>query len=902
MFKETIMAKQYVFFFGDSKADGNASQKNLLGGKGANLAEMVNLGIPVPPGFTISTEVCTHFYDNEQSYPESLAAEIDTNISKLEKTSGKKFGDAKDPLLVSVRSGAPISMPGMMDTVLNLGLCDATLPGIIEKTSNERFAYDSYRRFIQMFGNVVMGIDGEHFEKILEQVKEKVGVKIDTELSAKDLQEVVALYKEEFKKQTGEELPQDPRKQLQKAIDAVFLSWNNQRAITYRKLHDISSSLGTAVNVQSMVFGNMGDDCGTGVAFTRNPSNGEKKFFGEFLMNAQGEDVVAGIRTPLSIEKMGEILPNAYKELLNIAERLENHYKDMQDLEFTIEQKKLYLLQTRNGKRTSFASVRIAVELVEEKLIDEKTAIERVDPSSLSALLANIFDSAEKKKVADKVMTKGLAAGPGAASGKISLTAEKAVETAKSGEPTILVRVETSPEDIAGMHHAKGILTSRGGMTSHAAVVARGMNKPCVVGCSDLQIDYEKKTVSVSSGGQTVTLHEGDNISIDGFTGEVINAEIKTIPSEIEQVYIQKSLKLEDSLLARQYSKLLEWANKNARLTVRANADTGHDAAVARLYGAQGIGLCRTEHMFFHEERILAMREMIVAQSVEEREKALDKILPFQRNDFKDIFKAMDGLPVTVRLLDPPLHEFLPHTDEAIAELAKSLNKEPAYIRQIADELHEFNPMLGHRGCRLGIAYPEITRMQTRAILEAAAELTKEGVVVKPEIMVPLVGHYKELEHQAKVIRETAKKVEAEKGMSIPFMLGTMIEVPRAALTADEIAKHAEFFSFGTNDLTQMGAGFSRDDSGAYLPLYADLGIYDKSPFEVLDRDGIGQLIEIAVAKSKKVRPDIKLGVCGEHGGDPASIEFCHEVGLNYVSCSPYRVPVARLAAAKSAL
>lgn len=896
------MAKQYVFFFGDSKADGNASQKNLLGGKGANLAEMVNLGIPVPPGFTISTEVCTHFYDNEQSYPESLAAEIDTNISKLEKTSGKKFGDAKDPLLVSVRSGAPISMPGMMDTVLNLGLCDATLPGIIEKTSNERFAYDSYRRFIQMFGNVVMGIDGEHFEKILEQVKEKVGVKIDTELSAKDLQEVVALYKEEFKKQTGEELPQDPRKQLQKAIDAVFLSWNNQRAITYRKLHDISSSLGTAVNVQSMVFGNMGDDCGTGVAFTRNPSNGEKKFFGEFLMNAQGEDVVAGIRTPLSIEKMGEILPNAYKELLNIAERLENHYKDMQDLEFTIEQKKLYLLQTRNGKRTSFASVRIAVELVEEKLIDEKTAIERVDPSSLSALLANIFDSAEKKKVADKVMTKGLAAGPGAASGKISLAAEKAVETAKSGEPTILVRVETSPEDIAGMHHAKGILTSRGGMTSHAAVVARGMNKPCVVGCSDLQIDYEKKTVSVSSGGQTITLHEGDNISIDGFTGEVINAEIKTIPSEIEQVYIQKNLKLEDSLLARQYSKLLEWANKNARLTVRANADTGHDAAVARLYGAQGIGLCRTEHMFFHEERILAMREMIVAQSVEEREKALDKILPFQRNDFKDIFKAMDGLPVTVRLLDPPLHEFLPHTDEAIAELAKSLNKEPAYIRQIADELHEFNPMLGHRGCRLGIAYPEITRMQTRAILEAAAELTKEGVVVKPEIMVPLVGHYKELEHQAKVIRETAKKVEAEKGMSIPFMLGTMIEVPRAALTADEIAKHAEFFSFGTNDLTQMGAGFSRDDSGAYLPLYADLGIYDKSPFEVLDRDGIGQLIEIAVTKAKKVRPDIKLGVCGEHGGDPASIEFCHEVGLNYVSCSPYRVPVARLAAAKSAL
>lgn len=896
------MAKQYVFFFGDSKADGNASQKNLLGGKGANLAEMVNLGIPVPPGFTISTEVCTHFYDNEQSYPESLAAEIDTNISKLEKTSGKKFGDAKDPLLVSVRSGAPISMPGMMDTVLNLGLCDATLPGIIEKTSNERFAYDSYRRFIQMFGNVVMGIDGEHFEKILEQVKEKVGVKIDTELSAKDLQEVVALYKEEFKKQTGEELPQDPRKQLQKAIDAVFLSWNNQRAITYRKLHDISSSLGTAVNVQSMVFGNMGDDCGTGVAFTRNPSNGEKKFFGEFLMNAQGEDVVAGIRTPLSIEKMGEILPNAYKELLTIAERLENHYKDMQDLEFTIEQKKLYLLQTRNGKRTSFASVRIAVELVEEKLIDEKTAIERVDPSSLSALLANIFDSAEKKKVADKVMTKGLAAGPGAASGKISLAAEKAVETAKSGEPTILVRVETSPEDIAGMHHAKGILTSRGGMTSHAAVVARGMNKPCVVGCSDLQIDYEKKTVSVSSGGQTITLHEGDNISIDGFTGEVINAEIKTIPSEIEQVYIQKNLKLEDSLLARQYSKLLEWANKNARLTVRANADTGHDAAVARLYGAQGIGLCRTEHMFFHEERILAMREMIVAQSVEEREKALDKILPFQRNDFKDIFKAMDGLPVTVRLLDPPLHEFLPHTDEAIAELAKSLNKEPAYIRQIADELHEFNPMLGHRGCRLGIAYPEITRMQTRAILEAAAELTKEGVVVKPEIMVPLVGHYKELEHQAKVIRETAKKVEAEKGMSIPFMLGTMIEVPRAALTADEIAKHAEFFSFGTNDLTQMGAGFSRDDSGAYLPLYADLGIYDKSPFEVLDRDGIGQLIEIAVTKAKKVRPDIKLGVCGEHGGDPASIEFCHEVGLNYVSCSPYRVPVARLAAAKSAL
>lgn len=892
------MQTKYVYFFGGERADGDASQKTLLGGKGANLAEMVNLGIPVPPGFTISTEVCTYFYDNDKEYPEILEAQINENIAKLEKDTDKKFGDSQNPLLVSVRSGAPVSMPGMMDTVLNLGLCDATLPGIISKTQNERFAYDSYRRFIQMFGNVVMNIDGEHFETILEQVKERAGIKDDTELSSENLKEVVDLYKKEYKKQSGEELPQDPRMQLQKAIDAVFLSWNNPRAIMYRRLNDISASLGTAVNVQAMVYGNMGEDCGTGVAFTRNPSNGEKKFFGEFLMNAQGEDVVAGIRTPFSIEKMGEILPQAYQQLLQIAERLEKHYKDMQDLEFTIEKEKLYLLQTRNGKRTSFASVRIAVELVEEGLIDNKTAIQRVDPASLSALLANIFDEKEKKTVLDKVIASGLAAGPGAASGKIVLTADYAVELAKKGENVILTRMETSPEDIAGMHHAVGILTSRGGMTSHAAVVARGMNKPCVVGCSDLRIDYQAKTVTAGD----IVLKEGDNISIDGFTGEVIQANLKTIPSEIEQVYIQKTMKLDDSLLARQYSKLLEWADSFAKLKVRTNADTGHDATVARLYGAEGIGLCRTEHMFFHEERILAMREMIVAQNVEEREKALAKILPFQKNDFKEIFTSMQGLPVTVRLLDPPLHEFLPQTDEAINELAKAVEKTPAYIRQIAHDLHEFNPMLGHRGCRLGISFPEITAMQTRAILEAAAELSLEGITVLPEIMVPLVGHYRELENQAKVIRETAAQIEKEKNQKIPFLLGTMIEVPRAALTADEIAKHADFFSFGTNDLTQMGAGFSRDDSGSYLPLYQDMGIYEKNPFEVLDNDGIGQLVKIAVEKSQQVHPKIKLGVCGEHGGDPASIAFCHEVGLEYVSCSPYRVPVARLAAAQAAL
>lgn len=894
----TQAEKKYVFFFGDGKADGNASQKNLLGGKGANLAEMVNLSIPVPPGFTISTEVCSYFYEHQKNYPASLREEIDANILKLEKASGKKFGDNENPLLVSVRSGAPISMPGMMDTVLNLGLCDKTLPGIIAKTNNERFAYDSYRRFIQMFGNVVMGIDGEYFEEILEQAKNKAGVKQDTELNSEHLKTLIELYKEEFKKQSGEDLPQDPRLQLQKAIDAVFLSWNNPRAITYRKLNDISASLGTAVNVQAMVFGNMGEDCGTGVAFTRNPSNGEKKFFGEFLMNAQGEDVVAGIRTPLSIEKMGDILPQAYTELLQIAERLESHYKDMQDLEFTIEQKKLYLLQTRNGKRTSFASVRIAVELVDEKRIDEKTAIQRVEPSSLAALLADIFDSQEKQKAADKVIAKGLAAGPGAAAGKIVFTADRAVELAKQGEKVILTRIETSPEDIAGMHHAKGILTSRGGMTSHAAVVARGMNKPCIVGCSELSIDYKQKTVTVKG----VTLKEGDSISIDGFSGEVIHAEIKTIPSEIEQVYIQKTMKLEDSLLAQQYSKLLGWADSHARLKVRANADTGHDASVARLYGAIGIGLCRTEHMFFAEERILAMREMILAKTKEEREKALAKILPFQRQDFKEIFQAMQGLPVTVRLLDPPLHEFLPQTDEAVAELAKSLDKDADYIRQVTAELHEFNPMLGHRGCRLGISFPEITAMQTRAILEAAAELSQGGTKVLPEIMVPLVGHYKELENQAQIIRATAAEVEKEKNIKIPFLLGTMIEVPRAALTADQIAEHADFFSFGTNDLTQMGAGFSRDDSGSYLPLYADLGIYEKSPFEVLDQDGIGRLVKMAVEQAQAVKPQIKLGVCGEHGGDPASIDFCHHVGLNYVSCSPYRVPIARLAAAKATL
>jgi len=899
------MAQKYVYFFSATKTEGGAGDKKLLGGKGANLAEMTTLGIPVPPGFTISTEVCTYYYAHNNSYPAELQAQIDAGIAELEAGIGKKFGDKKNPLLVSVRSGAPVSMPGMMDTILNLGLNDETVAGLMEGSGNPRFGYDSYRRFIQMYGNVVMGMKHHDFEHILDGLKKAKGVTEDLALDADDLKKLISEYKAEVKKITGKDFPQSPKEQLMGAINAVFASWMNDRAIVYRKLNNISETLGTAVNVQSMVFGNMGDDCGTGVAFTRNPANGERKFFGEFLMNAQGEDVVAGIRTPLSIEKLGEKMPSALKELLSYADKLENHYKDMQDIEFTIERSKLYMLQTRSGKRTAFAAIRTAVEMVDEKLIDEKAALKRIDASTLPSLLAKIFDEKEKKDVLAKglIVASGLPAGPGAASGKIALTAEKAVEWAEKGVKSILVRVETSPEDISGMHSSEGILTARGGMTSHAAVVARGMNKPCIVGCNALEVDYKKGTIEFNAGTpKAIKLKEGDNLSIDGFTGQVLNASLNTIPSELEQVFVTKTMPIEKSLLAQQYGRVMEWSDKYSRLKVRTNADTPQDAAVARSYGAQGIGLCRTEHMFFHEDRIAAMREMILSSTLEEREKALAKLLPFQRADFKGIFAAMEGLPVTVRLLDPPLHEFLPHEEEQIEALAKAFGKTSQYVHKKIDDLKEFNPMLGHRGCRLGVTYPEITAMQTRAIIEAAAELIKEGKKVFPEIMVPLVGHYKELANQAKVIRDTADAVQKEKGVTVAYSLGTMIEVPRAAVTADEIAQHADFFSFGTNDLTQMTSGFSRDDSEHFLPYYIQKGIYPQNPFQVFDWEGVGKLIEIAIEKGRKTQPKIKLGVCGEHGGDPDSIGYCHRVGLDYVSCSPYRVPIARLAAAQAVL
>ncbi len=900
-----MMAQKFVYFFSKNHTDGGAGDKALLGGKGANLAEMTTLGIPVPPGFTLSTEVCTYYYAHGHEYPKELQQQIEEGVKALEKTTEKKFGDKKNPLLVSVRSGAPVSMPGMMDTILNLGLNDETVEGLIERTANARFAYDSYRRFIQMYGNVVLEMKHHDFEEILDAAKKRKGVSEDLGLDAQDLQALISEYKAAVKKATGKDFPQSPQDQLMGAIDAVFASWMNSRAIVYRKLNNISEALGTAVNVQSMVFGNMGDDCGTGVAFTRNPATGERKFFGEFLMNAQGEDVVAGIRTPLSIEKLGEKMPDALKELLSYADKLEHHYKDMQDIEFTIERSKLYMLQTRTGKRTAFAAIRTAVEMVDEKLIDEKAALKRLDASALPSLLAKIFDSKEKEKALKDglVIATGLPAGPGAASGKIALSAEKAVAMAADGIQSILVRIETSPEDISGMHSAEGILTARGGMTSHAAVVARGMNKPCIVGCSALEVDHKTHTLLITtSTGKEVVLREGDSISIDGFTGQVIHTPLKTIPSELEQVFVTKSLPLQESRLAQQYSRIMEWADNYSRLKVRTNADTPEDATVARSYGAKGIGLCRTEHMFFHEDRIAAMREMILSSTVEEREKALGKLLPFQRTDFKGIFQAMEGLPVTVRLLDPPLHEFLPQEETQIDELAKTFNKTRQYVHKKIADLKEFNPMLGHRGCRLGITYPEITAMQTRAIIEAAAELLKEGKKIFPEIMVPLVGNHKELENQAKVIRETAAAVEKEKGVKVEYTLGTMIEVPRAAVTADEIAEHAQFFSFGTNDLTQMTSGFSRDDSEHFLPYYIQKGIYAQNPFQVLDAEGVGKIIEIAIDKGRKTNPKIKLGVCGEHGGDPTSIGFCHRVGLDYVSCSPYRVPIARLAAAQAAL
>ncbi len=874
-------APKYVYFFGGGKAEGNAKMKMLLGGKGANLAEMTNIGIPVPPGFTITTEVCAYYYDHGKKYPPTLQAEIDKNLSKLEKAIGKKFGDPENPLLVSVRSGAPISMPGMMDTILNLGLNDVTVEGLAKKTNNPRFAYDSYRRFIQMFGNVVLGIEHSKFEHILEEVKKQRGVTLDTELDVDALKEVVEKYKQLVKEEKGFDLPQDPRKQLEMAINAVFESWNNPRAITYRKLNEIPDDLGTAVNVQAMVFGNLGPTSGTGVAFTRNPSTGEKKFFGEFLINAQGEDVVAGIRTPEPIDQLAKEMPKVYKQLVQVYKKLEKHYRDMQDLEFTVENGRLYLLQTRTGKRTAKAAVKIAVDMVKERLISKEEAIMRVSPAQLDQLLHPMIDPSQELKV----IAKGLPASPGAAVGKVVFTAEDAVEWKNKGEKVVLVRLETSPEDVAGMAAAEGILTARGGMTSHAAVVGRGMGKCCVVGCGDISV-YEDEKKFVTKDG--IEVKEGDWISLNGSTGEVYLGQAKLIEPEI----------------AGEFKTLMRWADELRVLGVRTNADTPHDSQVARDFGAEGIGLCRTEHMFFAEDRIPAVREMIIAREDKEaRQKALEKILPMQKSDFKEIFRVMKGLPVTIRLLDPPLHEFLPHTEEEMKQLSEQIGVPFEKIKEAVVELHEFNPMLGHRGCRLGITYPEIYEMQARAIFEAAAELIKEEKIkVEPEVMIPLVGHVKELQLMKEVVVNAAKEVMDRYGVKIKYKVGTMIEVPRAAITADEIAQEAEFFSFGTNDLTQMGCGFSRDDAGKFLPEYIEKGIYEKDPFVSLDQAGVGKLMKIAVELGRKARADIKLGICGEHGGDPDTIDFCHRIGLNYVSCSPFRVPIARLAAAQAAV
>ncbi|MEZ5690187.1 MAG: pyruvate, phosphate dikinase [Rickettsiales bacterium] len=872
------MSEKMVYSFSGGAADGNGSMRNLLGGKGANLAEMCSLDLPVPPGFTITTDVCIGYYANNKNMPENLKAEVTQALGKIEKTVGMVFGDSDNPLLLSVRSGARASMPGMMDTVLNLGLNDTTAQALAKKTGNERFAYDSYRRFIQMYSDVVLGVEHYHFEEILEDKKREREIDLDTELSADDLKDLVKQYKEKVFEEKKSAFPEDPNEQLWGAIRAVFDSWMNPRANTYRRLHDIPESWGTAVTVQSMVFGNMGSDCATGVAFTRNPSTGERKYYGEFLINAQGEDVVAGIRTPQPLDEMPAVMPEVYKQLTDVFDKLESHYRDMQDIEFTIQNNKLWMLQTRNGKRTASAAIKIAVDMVEEKVIDKKEAIKRIDPLSLDQLLHPTLDP----KAAKTVIATGLPASPGAASGKVVFTAEDAEAMAlEHKEKVILVRIETSPEDIHGMHAAQGILTARGGMTSHAAVVARGMGKSCVSGAGELHIDYSKK--EIKTGGYTVK--EGDIITINGGTGEVMLGEIATV----------------QPVLSDDFNKLMGWADDIRSLKIRTNAETPLDAEVARRFGAEGVGLCRTEHMFFDAERITAMREMIVAQSSEGRKNALAKLLPMQRDDFIKLFSIMHGLPVTIRLLDPPLHEFLPHTEEDIKQVANAAGTSIETVRMRAHELKEQNPMLGHRGCRLGITYPEIYEMQARAIFEAAATIILEGKDnVIPEIMIPLVMMPKELNILKDLVDNVASSVMEEKNVEIKYMVGTMIELPRAALRAEEIAEHAEFFSFGTNDLTQTTLGISRDDSASFIESYKKQGIIEQDPFVSLDQSGVGELIEIAASRGKKTRDTIKLGICGEHGGDPASIYFCQKAGLNYVSCSPYRVPIARLAAAQA--
>ncbi len=865
---------KYVYLF----HEGNAGMKNLLGGKGANLAEMTGLGMPVPPGFTVTTEACTRYYADGRKISGDIIAQIEEALATCEKNAGKRFGDVENPYLVSVRSGARASMPGMMDTILNLGLNDQTVIGLARLTGNERFAYDSYRRFIQMFSDVVMEISKHSFETILQSVKDSAGVKLDSELSADYLKEVVKQYKELYRKEKGEDFPQEPKLQLMEAIKAVFRSWDNPRAIVYRRINDIPGDWGTAVNVQAMVFGNMGDDSGTGVAFTRDPSTGEKRLYGEFLMNAQGEDVVAGIRTPQPISSLANANASVYEQFESIAQKLENHYRDMQDMEFTIERGRLYMLQTRSGKRTAAAALKIAVDLVAEGMISKEDALMKIDPKQLDSLLHPTFESKALK--AAKPITKGLPASPGAACGKVYFTAERVAEVAKDN-PCILVRTETSPEDIEGMHAAQGILTARGGMTSHAAVVARGMGTCCVAGCSELMIDEAKKQFVCD--GKTYV--EGDWLSLDGSTGNVYGEALPTV----------------EASFSGDFQTIMQWADDIRTLKVRTNADTPRDAETAVRFGAEGIGLCRTEHMFFDEERIASMREMIVSKSEEQRKAALNKLLPMQREDFKGIYKEMGGRPVTIRFLDPPLHEFLPQQDKDIAALADEMNIPFEELAHTVSELHEMNPMLGHRGCRLAVTYPEIAEMQTRAVIEAAIEVMREeGLSILPEIMIPLVGEVKELEYVKNVVTKTAEKVMEECGVKIDYLVGTMIEIPRAALTADEIAFTADFFSFGTNDLTQMTFGFSRDDAGKFLDEYYAKKIYESDPFSRVDQKGVGRLMELAVKLGRQAKPELKLGICGEHGGDPSSVTFCHDLGLDYVSCSPYRVPIARLAAAQA--
>jgi len=884
------MAK-WVYSFGDGKAEGRADMRNLLGGKGANLAEMSSLGLPVPPGFTITTEVCTHFYDNKNTYPQELKDEVEKALAAVEKIVGAKFGEASNPLLVSVRSGARASMPGMMDTVLNLGLNDKTVLGLAKSSGDERFAWDSYRRFIQMYSNVVLDVGHHYFEEALELRKEDLGVQMDTDLKAADWRAVVAEYKKLVEKRTGKPFPQEPREQLWGAVGAVFESWMNQRAITYRRLHSIPESWGTAVNVQAMVFGNMGEDCATGVAFTRDPSTGTNLFYGEYLVNAQGEDVVAGIRTPQHLTVQGkeaqksdapameEVMPEVFQQLDNVRKKLETHYCDMQDIEFTVQRGKLYMLQTRNGKRTAKAALKIAVDMVREGLIDKKQAVERIVPASLDQLLHPTLDP----KAERKVIAKGLPASPGAASGKIVFTADEAEKQARGGEKVILVRRETSPEDIHGMHAAEGILTSTGGMTSHAAVVARGMGKPCVAGAGEVRIDAKAGTLSVRG----TVVKAGEHITLDGGTGEIMLGVVPTVQPE----------------LSGDFAELMTWADEFRKLGIRTNAETPTDAAQARKFGAEGIGLCRTEHMFFEGDRIVAVRQMILADDEKSRRAALAKIQPMQRQDFVELFEIMAGLPVTIRFLDPPLHEFLPKTQADMEVVAKDLGVEPGEIEARANKLHEFNPMLGHRGARLGISYPEIYEMQARAIFEAVAEVQKKhGKTVVPEIMIPLVATKKELDLMKAVVDQVAEEVGQVSGEKLEYLVGTMIELPRAALRAGDIAESADFFSFGTNDLTQTTFGLSRDDSASFLEKYQQRGILEHDPFASLDTEGVGELIEIARERGRKVRNSLKLGICGEHGGDPASVFFCHKAGLDYVSCSPYRVPIARLAAAQAAL